>query len=281
MRARGLWPSLLALVFALSPARADQVDDCIRASSEGQRLRNEGKLSAAAGELAVCVGTSCPAMIRRDCEGWVREVESSMPTVIFAATDAQGHDRSQVQVFVDGARLLDRLDGKPVPLDPGAHAVKYVSADGVESTMDLVARVGEKNRVVSMQLALSAPPVSSGSPAPTSSGSEPPPSPPPNDVSPRPTTTRRVPILAWVLGTVSVVGFGAATYFDLSATSDTHTLRATCDPRCAHTDIDAIDTKYRVAGVALGTGLVAAGLTLFLILSSTTAPPPAVSYSRE
>jgi hypothetical protein len=175
---------------------------------------------------------------------------------VFAATDAQGRDRSDVRVLVDGRKLLDRLDGQPLPIEPGAHTLRYESSFGAAANQELVARVGEKNRIVSIRLEPPKPPAA------------PPPPPPPPERAPRP-----LPVAPIVLGGVAIAAFGVAAYFDVSAIGDAHALRATCDARCLPSDVDAVNTKYRVAGVALGVSVVAAGVALFLLLTRGEPPP--------
>src|SRR5215467_3666364 len=152
MRARRALTLVVALTATPSFGRADTIDDCIHASSAGQEAKKSGKLAEAARELALCSQASCPAPVRRDCARWVEEVELATPTVVFAATDAQGRDRGDVRVFVDGAKVLDRLDGRPLSMDPGSHTVRYEGSGGAMASQELVARVGEKNRLVSMLL---------------------------------------------------------------------------------------------------------------------------------
>jgi hypothetical protein len=239
-------------------ARADTVDACIRASNGGQEERKAGRLADAAQQFASCSRPSCPAAIRRECARWVEEVDLATPTIVFAATNGQGGDRSDVRVFVDGSKVLDRLDGRPVALDPGPHTVRYEGSGGVVSTQEFDARVGEKNRIVSMRLEPPAPP-----PAPRRDVGAP----------ARGAPSRPVPVLAWALGGVAIVGLGVAGYFDFSAIGDVHALRSTCDPRCLPSDVDAVNTKYRIAGVALGTSVIAAGIAVYLYLTRAEHPP--------
>jgi len=249
---RACWALTLgvAVVAAPSLGRADIIDDCVRASSAGQEARKGGKLSDAARKFAQCSQASCPAVVRRDCARWVEEVQLATPTVIFAATDAQGHDRADVRVLLDGGKVLDRLDGRPMSIDPGAHTVRCEAPGGGVASQGLVARVGEKNRLVSMRLE---------APAPAK---------PPPVAKPAGNESHASLAIPLVLGGVSMVALGVAGYFDFSATGDAHSLGNTCGSRCQPGDVDAVETKYRVAAVALGTGVVAAGIALYLFLSS-------------
>ncbi len=69
---------------------------------------------------------------------------------MFAAKDTAGHDLTDVRVSMDGAPLLQRLDGSAIPVDPGVHHFVF-EATGyrVDSTkVTAVIREGVKERPV-------------------------------------------------------------------------------------------------------------------------------------
>ena len=85
-RVRSLISTLVALAI-LVPCTAHAADDttveaCLSASEKGQRARASGKLREARDHFAVCGGSGCPAIVRRDCAQWQSELESSMPTIV-------------------------------------------------------------------------------------------------------------------------------------------------------------------------------------------------------
>src|SRR5262245_12861574 len=114
-------PALAAPQPAPQPEPAGETDQCVASHLQNQKLRKQGKLSDAKKELLVCVQEGCPPPVRAECEGWLEEVESQMPTIVVSALDAAGKDTVEVSVSIDGRRVSDRLDGRPVPLDPGPH----------------------------------------------------------------------------------------------------------------------------------------------------------------
>ena len=92
----------VALVsWLLLPGRAaadDARDACFTAYEQGQRLQKDGKLRAAHEEFVACSDAACPGFVRKDCSGWLDEVESSMPAVVLTlprdakgSTDFGGH----------------------------------------------------------------------------------------------------------------------------------------------------------------------------------------------
>jgi hypothetical protein len=237
----------IAAVSALASAvaRAESVESCISASTAGQEQRAAGHLSDAAQQFASCSSSACPAVIRRECMRWAEEVDVIMPTIVVAATDAQGGDKSDVRVIVDGRKRLDRLDGRPLPLDPGTHLVRFEGVGVLTATREIAARVGEKNRIVSIRLKAA---------------------PPPGDERGA-SVPHAVPALAWVLGGVAVAGVGGATVLDVSAIHDVDTLRGSCAPRCAPSDVDSANRKYAIAATAFGTSVILAGIAVFLYLA--------------
>lgn len=142
-RSAALSVSLLLLVFARS-AHADP-KACIAASDKGQSLRNDGKLTGARAAFAECAAEACPAAIRKDCTGWLGEVDAALPTIVLGAKIG-AKDVIAVRVSMDGVKLVDALDGRAIPIDPGSH-VFHFETDG-EPSVDktVLVKQGEKNR---------------------------------------------------------------------------------------------------------------------------------------
>src|SRR5262249_37200287 len=123
-------------------------------SESAQRAYLAGKLRDARERFVLCARADCPSVVREDCETSLAQVDAKQPTVVVVARDATGHDLWDVRVYLDGLRLLDRLDGRSVPVDPGAHTFRYV-ADGYGAVEEsVVVREGERQRVLQVQLAL-------------------------------------------------------------------------------------------------------------------------------
>ncbi|MGZ3420988.1 MAG: hypothetical protein ACXVEE_24150, partial [Polyangiales bacterium] len=135
-----------AFVALLSVRAHAGPEACFNAAVDGQKQRDAGKLLAARAQLIACAKSSCPDEVQKDCARWLGEVEATLPTVVFGARDGSGRDLLDVSVSVDGAPVGDTSQGKPVPLDPGAHKVKFERAGGISVEQVLVVRAGEKNR---------------------------------------------------------------------------------------------------------------------------------------
>lgn len=214
-----------------------------------QRSRREGKLLEARKQLLACAQESCPAAVATQCTAWLREVDESLPTVVFAVREASGADVSSVRVTSGGALLGERLEGRAVALDPGPHQIVFELADGRRFEKAIVVRQGEKNRLIELAL-----------PEPRR---PPPRAPAPSAPAP---AERGVPTLSIVLGAVGVVALGSFAYFAIDAKSDVDDMEADCAPQCAQSRVDTAERKALVADISLGVGIAAlagAGIVFF------------------
>src|SRR5215216_6574739 len=82
---------LLASLPASSRAASD-AQTCIATHADGQVLRNQRKLLEAREKFVGCIAESCPPLVRKDCAEFLKNVESSLPSVVLAGIDARGRD---------------------------------------------------------------------------------------------------------------------------------------------------------------------------------------------
>jgi hypothetical protein len=279
---------VFALAAAALPADAadPQVAQCLSAAERAQELRNAGKLRATKVELAVCTSRSCPATVRADCARWFEEVERAMPTVVLGARDAQGHDRTDVTVFFDGAPFVQSLDGRAAAVDTGTHVLRFEAADVAPVEQSVVLREGDKDRRVEIRFGPPVPratPTSGTSvptatatttptPTTTASGDQGSPEVPSTDVHGR----RRVPTAVWVLGGAGIVAeavFGILLWQGYSVAGNLNG-NDHCPPGCPQGDVDAMSRDFVIADVALYTGIAllgAAAIVHFALPSSAPA----------
>ena len=268
---------LAALTVSLSTseraARADDKQACLQAFDEGQQLRIDGKLQAARDRLLFCSSERCPPLVRQDCTQWTSEVMRAMPTVVFGARDAGGSDVLTVRVLVDGVQVADHLDGRPVPIDPGLHTVRFESPPIQPLEQQVLIRAGEKERPVAVVFPApgARPPPTSGSTtaaSATDSGVVKTPGPSP---------------LAWVFGGLGVAALGTSLVLELTVYSDANKLRASCgDVGCPNNRVDPVALKQEVAGVALGVGIASAlAATFFFVFRRAPAPSAAASVTWD
>jgi hypothetical protein len=138
----------LLVIFSARHALAESKQECATAADTGQSARDQGRYHAARTAFVSCMREVCPRIISQACAGWLRDLDAAMPTVVLGARDENGADLADVHVKLDGAPWADRLDGKPLAIDPGAHTVRF-ERDGQEPVEEtVVARSGEKNRLI-------------------------------------------------------------------------------------------------------------------------------------
>ncbi|MGD0526909.1 MAG: hypothetical protein ABSE49_17310 [Polyangiaceae bacterium] len=236
---------------------------CIQSAEEGEKARKAGALLRARELFTQCQARECPTVLRHDCASWLEEAEHQVPSIVPGAHDPQGHDVVDARVSVDGTVVREHLDGSAIEVDPGTHVVRFESPGAVSAEVQVVVRIGEKNRAV---LATLAPPVA---PPPVTPPA--PPAPPPPRVAAVTTEPdRRVPPGAWLLGGVGVAALGAFAYFGVVGKNDADNLRATCAPGCAPSQVGAVRAKLVAADVALGVGVVSVVAATWIGVSGLT-----------
>lgn len=236
-----------SLVAARS-ARAEpdaQVRACIDAATEGQTLRDAGELLAARRRFAACLAPACPAPVRADCARWSDDVAAALPTVVLVAREASGRDATDVRVDEGGEPVAARLDGRPIALDPGTHALRFVHQDGRSTEVRVVVGAGERLRRIEVTL----PPTPAAKARPAAE--EPP---------------RRSPwpFVGVGVGTAAALGTGLA--FVAVAHGQEDQLAARCAPRCADDELGAVRRSIVVANVAFAAALVGGGVLAWLAL---------------
>ncbi|NUO54630.1 MAG: hypothetical protein HOV80_37800 [Polyangiaceae bacterium] len=233
---------VLALLSIASYASAADKQTCVDAYDEGQKQRAAGSLKTALELFKVCAEVGCPAATTTDCTQWVVEVEASMPTVVFAASDADGRDLSDVTVMVGNDKLATKLDGKSVSVDPGKRIFRFEREGASPIEQEVVIKQGEKNRKVAVSWKQDG----GGTDGPTEG----------REVRISPGT--------WVLGGIGVAGltvFGILGGLALSEKSDAED---TCAPNCADSVVDSIRAKLIVADVSLAVGVASLGAAVVL-----------------
>jgi hypothetical protein len=239
-------------------APADE-DACAAAFSEGPALTKSGRLVLAREALSRCSVAPCPASMRRLCAADVRSLDDRIPTVVFIAKGERGEDLLDVRVTEKGRAIVDRLDGRSIPLDPGPHAFRFELASGRSAEVAAVLHEGERARDIQVAL--------SGAPSPAGA------SPVLTPVPAAPATSRPLPWTVFVAGGLTVAAgatFGVFGIRGLVLRSELSGCKGTCSPE----SVARINTSYDVANASL---IVAAGaLALTAVLYFTRPARPAV-----
>jgi hypothetical protein len=176
--------------------------------------------------------------------------------VVFGAKEGS-KDLSDVKVFVDGAAVTDRLDGKPIQMDLGKHVVKF-EYQGQTKEEEVIIGAGQKNRNVTVTFG----PAAGGAAGPVAPG------PGGGDTSKEGSI---VPAL--VVGGVGIHALGSFALFGLGGKSDVSDLEKTCKPHCAESDVNAARTKLIIADISLGVGIVALGVATYLLVTRPKIDP--------
>jgi hypothetical protein len=140
-----VWAVLLAAPAALA-ANPDAAA-CKAARKSAVVLRADKQLRDARQPLSICVATTCPADVRRECSRLATEIEEAVPTIIFTAKDASGREVKAVEVNMDGQPIADRLDGTPLEVDQGVHEFTFTAEGWAPVTLKLDIGSGEKRRL--------------------------------------------------------------------------------------------------------------------------------------
>lgn len=170
-RARRRWSVLYGCCLAglapraLSAQGSADANACADAFEQAQELRLGGKLGAAAERARACAVAGCPEILAARCEELARDIQQSEPSIIVAAFGPNGAELVDVQVWIDGERRAQRLEGRPIALDPGARRLR-LEAVGLEPVeLTLVVREGEKHRIIHAEFKSAAAPRAAEAPA--------------------------------------------------------------------------------------------------------------------
>jgi hypothetical protein len=245
---------VLGSSFLLSNIAGAEPTKCASAYEHAQELRAERRLRDALGALKDCIDPSCPEFVRTECSRWLDEVETSMPSVVLSA-QKDGKESQSVRVLIDDAPLAERLDGRSIVVDPGPHTLTFVAQNEKPIQLQLVFREGEKNRLVTVTFGQAD--------APKPSAVEP--------VQPVRSEPSSPNWLAYGLGGVGLLGVGGFIAFGLWGNSELSDKEHSCAPACSDSEVSSIRTKYHLADISLGVGVVSLGVAGYLLLSSPKA----------
>jgi hypothetical protein len=221
----------------------------------------EGKLLLARESLRTCLRSNCKSWMVADCSKWLSEVETRIPTVVFAAKDTAGRDLTSVRVTnADGSAIVETLDGRAVELEPGPHDFVFVGADGARVAHHALVREGEKAQAV--LATFEAPPA---------------PKPPPEaqpPVAPPPPPRRETPALRYVgygATGLGAIGLGLGAVFGLITLSKKS---SDCDAKgfCTPGTRDSLSTTAAIStvGFVAGAALAAGGIALVLLTPASS-----------
>jgi hypothetical protein len=228
---------------------------CPDSYEKAQEERAAGHLKAALVHLQSCIDPSCAKFIRDDCVRWMEQVESALPTVVFAV-QREGEDLTNVEVSCDGELLMSALDGKAVPVDPGPHDFSFKVSGLAPIQRQTLVREGERNRMIAVEFSVARERVASTTAsADTNLSAEP---------HPHKTIAYYLPYGLAGLGVLGGAGFAL---FGIQGNSQQGGLERTCSPHCQSSQVDSVKTKYWLADTCLAVGLVSVAVATYLFLT--------------
>lgn len=250
----------LMLGFALTSPSAvwAQSNPCATAYEQAQEQRSEQRLREARHTLEACVAPTCSEFVRTECGRWLVEVESSLPSVVLAARK-DGKEVEAVRVSCDGQPLVEVLDGKAVSVDPGPHTLTFETAGAEPISMKLVFREGEKNRLITAQLGGVETPAMPSQPVDANTATE-------------PVASKSSSWLPYGLGGLGVLGIAGFAVLGMVGNSELKDRERTCAPTCNDSDVSSVRTKYLLADVSLGVGVVSLGVASYLFFTTPRNP---------
>jgi hypothetical protein len=265
MRARLLPVALVVVPLSLSPrpvlAEADKKAECAAAYEASQELRTAGRLTAAEEKLVVCADEACPSFVRSDCATWLEEVRRDLPSLRVTARDAAGEETTKVRVLRGEDVLAEELTAGGITLDPGTHELRFELEGSEPIVKEITLEKGDKGHALEIRFA--------------GPGAAEPAAPPPSEVplEPAPEAADDAgepgPLrpYAYVAGGVGAAGLIGWAVLGAIGKGEENDLRDTCSPSCTKSQVDGVETKYLLADISLGVGIVGlgAGVALFFL----------------
>jgi hypothetical protein len=300
MGLRGLLPAAIGIAVATlsGHALATDVEACVAAHSEGQVQANKGKLMDARAQFLFCVSEACPEVVRSECSSLLQELEPKLPTVVLGASTPSGNDETEVEVFVDGVKFAEMLDGRALPIDPGQHELKFRTADGRETTKSVLIREGERARSIVVELPDkraasvfgSGPSANPDDPAPKAPAvtpaakptAEPVPGDLPPEDEPPPADAGggfqwKNSYTAYVLWGVTAATLGTFIGLGVVGTNEGNA----CTPRCTDAEVSSVQLKYNVADVMLGASIASAAAGAYFFFFTDDEPASAKAGTTQ
>ncbi len=257
MRWAGATAALMCLVSCGGSAAADETLRCVQAYEQAQVLQKASKLIEAREQMLSCAHARCPEIVRNDCVQWLDALDTHLPSIVLGAIGPDGHDAIAVQVWIDGRRMLDRLDGRALPTNPGPHQLRFVTAGAGPVDLEVLVRDGEVRRPLTVRFAMAGTPEGPSQP---------------------------VPAASYVLWGLGVAGLASFATLGLKGRAELDNMAETCKPNCSQANEDAAWRKLAAADISGAIGLVslAAGTWIYLARPSkrtagSTPTTPSVS----
>jgi len=255
--------TLLVIASTADVMAQSTTQQCVDAHGEAQVLAKKTKLIEARSRALVCAQDSCPKLVKSECIDLLEDIRARVPSIVFAISGPDG-DLSDVIVEADGKKVLDRVTGASLDVDPGAHTFVFRAEGYPTREKRLVVHEGEKRRLVEVTLGANPEPLGEPNDGPEEIPTTPGPEPPDDDAG-------GVPIGPVVFGAVGLVGLGMFAAFGAVGLGERSDLDA-CKPTCSDDEVDPVRTKFIIADISLAVGVVSLGVATIMLLSGADEP---------
>jgi hypothetical protein len=219
-----------------APTTASALDkaSCVDSHASAQASMKAGRLQEAKEQLLACANSSCPKLVRQDCEKWLSNLDRHLQPVTIEARDATGKVLMAVRVPVEvqaeagtkaGTKAGTETGSDPEPPTPPTPAPPPV---GIRAAED--------------------------GPSPR------------NDSVRAPAEPRHSwPTTAWVTGVLALASFGTAAVIGVTGFSEARSLRETCAPNCPSSRVSAVRQELVIADVSALTGVAFSAVTAWIV----------------
>jgi hypothetical protein len=241
---------------ALAQESPGEADACFTAAERAQPLVKQKRLREARAELEVCARDVCPRIARTDCRDWLVDVAREQPSIVIAAHEVNEgqntRDVSGARAIIDGAIVVDRVDPKPIPIDPGVHRLRLEKPGLGPIEQNIEIHEGEKGRVVTFTWRTSwvgrSPPRARDSWRPT-------------------------PASVYVMSVLGILGLGVGASLEATGLAKRDGELAQCSPHCSPTLVDQVRNITRAGDLSVGVGtLFVLGAGILYLARPTVVP---------
>jgi hypothetical protein len=221
------WVFIAVLAWSLASQASSEL--CVADAEAGQARRREGRLLDARDAFGRCAQTSCPALVRADCQRWLAELEAVLAAVVVDA------EPLTAQLTIDGRMATFN---QPVPVVAGPHVVRVEAAGFIPFQSQVECLPGRTDRL-KVTLLRDSPTVMT---------------PPPRQ---QPVTPPRLRVGAVVLTVGAVLAWGVGAVFGVMTQQRFAVLNQFCAGRCAESQVAPVRGLALAADVTLLGALVA------------------------
>jgi hypothetical protein len=228
---------------------------CVRDHERAQVEAVAGHVKQALELALACSKDVCPSYARNDCLKFADEYRAKLPSVTVRARGTDGCDTADANVSIDGVLVAERLEGRALPVDPGAHTI-VVQVPGVAAEeQKIVAAEGERDRVLTFGDARAK---RCGAPVepPKKSGG-----------------FSGLTVGGMVLGGIGLAALATSGGLGIKGLVERGDLDE-CKPTCSDDQIATVRLNFIIGDVFLATGVAAVGTAIVLIVVGTSEPGP-------